>query len=116
LAGLAPRPGLLGHSILVIRVSETPSNVAPRGDTGSRVGTEAGVPELIPPDGRVAVSSGVSREEPKRLALGNELNHAQRELLDAAVNDPAGQISDRRVIGPDQPIVNGRNHAARRNG
>jgi hypothetical protein len=43
------------------------------------------------------------------LALGDELNHAERELLDAAVKDSSGQISHRRPIGPDQLIANGRN-------
>jgi hypothetical protein len=77
------------------------------------LGSKPVFPELIPPDERVAVSGGVSREEPKHLALGNELNHAERELLDAAVNDPASQISHRRPIGPDQLITNERNFIER---
>jgi hypothetical protein len=44
-----------------------------------------------------------------RLALGDELNDAERELLDAAVHDSSGQISHRRPIGPDQLFANGRN-------
>lgn len=40
--------------------------------------------------------------------FGNELTHAERELLDAAVNDPAGQISHRRPIGPAILTANGK--------
>jgi hypothetical protein len=48
---------------------------------------------------------GVS--ETKRRTLGDELTHAERELLDGAVNDPAGQISHRRPIGSDILTANG---------
>jgi hypothetical protein len=50
--------------------------------------------------------SGVS--ETKRCPLGDGLTHAERELLDAAVHDPAGQITHRRPTGPDILSANGR--------
>jgi hypothetical protein len=51
--------------------------------------------------------------EAKGLALGDELTHAERELLDAAVNDAAGQISHRRPIGPDILTANGQSFIER---
>jgi hypothetical protein len=60
----------------------------------------------IPRQG-VALANAFGASETKGLALGNELTHAERELLDAAVNDPAGQISHRRPIGPDILTANG---------
>jgi hypothetical protein len=54
-------------------------------------------------------SRNASKGPVHQLALGDELNHAERELLDAAVKDSSNQISYRRPIGPDQLIANGRN-------
>jgi hypothetical protein len=41
-------------------------------------------------------------------SLKDELSAKERELLDAAINDPNGQISHRRPIGPESLMVNGR--------
>jgi hypothetical protein len=41
-------------------------------------------------------------------SLKDELSAKERELLDAAINDPNGQISHRRPIGPESLMANGR--------
>lgn len=56
-------------------------------------------------------STGMS--ETKRRALGDELTYAERELLDAAANDPVGQINRRRPIGPEILSANGRSFIER---
>jgi hypothetical protein len=46
-------------------------------------------------------------------SLKDELSAKERELLDAAVNDPNGQISHRRPIGPESLIANGKSFIER---
>jgi hypothetical protein len=62
-----------------------------------------------PPSPSIPASRNMGKEPAHRLALGDELNNAERELLDAAVKDSSGQISHRRPIGTDQLFANGRN-------
>jgi len=46
-------------------------------------------------------------------SLKSELSAKERELLDAAVNDPNGQISHRRPIGPESLMANGKSFIER---
>ena len=57
----------------------------------------------------IAAPRNVGAGSAHRLALGDELDNTERELLDAAVKDSSGQISHRRPIGSDQIFTNGRN-------
>ncbi|SRR6266481_2085182 len=70
-------------------------------------------PDSATPTEGVALADDTGAPETKGLALGNELTHAERELLYAAVNDPAGQISHRRPIGPDVLTANGQSFIER---
>ena len=70
-------------------------------------------PDSATPTEGVALADDTGASETKGLALGNELTHAERELLDAAVNDPAGQISHRRPVGPDVLTANGQSFIER---
>lgn len=46
-------------------------------------------------------------------SLKDELSAKERELLDAAINDPNGQISHRRPIGPESLMANGKSFIER---
>jgi hypothetical protein len=66
-------------------------------------------PQPMPPDVDLPANPAPRFDH----SLKDELSAKERELLDAAINDPNGQISHRRPIGPESLMANGKSFIER---